>query len=564
MSFSGLILASNTMACSQTSLDVVGQNLSGAQVDGYTRQVAMQQTLTSGYSIDGSAQGFLNVSSEITKVTRYRDELTQAALRREMAAGGALEGLNGSMEQVAQILGDDSGMSIRSRLNEFWGAWNQAAQSPDNIAIRSQVLKYGETLAASIRQAATRLDGLGVQVESEMSNTVNTINSLLSDIAKLNQQVAPSGPTNINSNLLMDERDRLLDKLSKLVDVQVIPDEQNAVTIYLDGSPLVSAKNSYPISLQKNPDDSFSIIASSGREIFAKQGKLKGLMDFRTQYLDQYKTSLNDFALQLMNGVNDLHSTGYGLDSSTGLDFFSGTSSRDIAVSKIGARQIALSVPKLESMNNVNVPGVQISGVASIAGQAADFAVPPAVGGEFQVNGVSILWNDTDTLEQIAQKIKDTTGLSASFDSVSQKMKLSTPPGASTITVSDVSGNFSDFMLLSGAVTTGGEPGDGLNGQRILDLSYAALLGGVPPDKTLNQGMEELASSVAFDSGNISEGLNLQNQHIASIEERRSSQSGVSMNEELMDLLRYQRTFQSGAQLAKTVDEMIQSILALK
>lgn len=560
MNFAGLQLASNTMLNNQKALEIVGQNIANAQVEGYSRQEAIQEIVAYGYSIEPPESGVLSVSAKIATIARKRNEMMDASYRKESTMSGKVGVMSNLLTEASDILSDTSDLSLTNGLNEFWQSWNTASQNPEDLSLRSAILVKADILTQSIRMKARKLDDMTVQSDQLLTTTVDNINAIARDLAYINDQIIPSAQGNYQTNLLLDKRDLLLDQLTQLADVKIVGDVRDSVQVYINGSALVSGKNSYPISLEIQNDGTAHLYSSTGREIQVTGGELGGILEVRDNYLAGYKDELNTTAMALLNAVNEIHSSGYGLDGSTGLSFFQGTSANDIAVAPLNANQLALSVPKLQSTENINNDGNTISAAVTIGNQSTLFKVTPDVSGTVNINGTDVNWSDTDTIQDILNRIRQDTGLKAEFDADSQKIKLSEPPGSSTITISDTTGNFTQFAMLSTAVTTGGETGDGLNAIKLFDLAQTNVMG-TPPDRTINENYNNLSTKAGSDAETFIQASAIQEEYVSSINERRLAESGVSVDEELIDLIRYQRGFQAGARLASVVDEMLQTLI---
>jgi len=563
MNFFGLNLARNCLLNSSKSLEIIGQNITNSQVEGYTRQEAVQTPISYGYSIEPPSNGVISVGSKITEITRFRSGFVDANYRKELVTGGELSAESTYLEEISQIFTDDSSLGLSTLLNEFWQDWNEAAQSPEDTSIRDMVIESGSNLSQAIRLKSHKINEMTVRLDSEIESVVEQINSIAEKLASINDQIIQSAPRTSTVNSLLDQRDLLLDDLSELGGVQIVGSVNESVTVYFDGTPLVANKNVYKLEVQEDVDHNFHIYSSEGKELNAPGGKLKGLLDFRSDYLPAYQDELDEMSQGLIEEVNNAHKYGYGLDGSTGLDFFSGTGAADIEVSITEAEQIALSVPKLESTSNINVDGELIMPSETLADASAKFLTTPEANGTIDVNGVEITWQDTDSIQDILARIEENTGIRATFDTDTQTVLFSAPPDSSTITITDTDGNFTEFTNIQGAVTTGGEPGDGENGVRIFEISTKSVFGVPDPDETINDKYRNLVSKVGFETDMVKSRSEIQDDYVDSLYEMRLSESGVSLDEETINLMKYQRSFQAGARYATVIDEMLVSLINL-
>jgi len=567
MSFLALNIASQMMANSRMSLEIIGQNINNSQVKGYSRQEAVQ-SIDIAYKFAGSGNLTMGLGARISNIIRYRSNYLNENFRFENILTGEFEGKEYYLTEISEAFTDTSEFGIPFMLNDFWGAWNTAAQTPSDIALRKMVIEKGNSLARSIREKVNKINDMKDRLDTEIDGIVSRVNTLLRELASINDQVVTAQGSTYQTNVLLDKRDLMLDELSNLMDIQIVSSEEGSLSIYVDGAPLVSGKQAYELDLQKDASGDFHLMSAQGRELNVRSGKFAGLMDVRNNYLPGYMDEFDEMTTTLIEKVNNFHKYGYGIDGSTGLDFFSGTSASDIQVVLNNPESLALSVPSLTSTSNINVDGEKVSSIVPLINELADFITTPDPGGtgtgKFTVNGIEVTWDLNDTLDNILTRINTLTGIEVKFDSNSQKITLSMPIDSSTITVVDVAGNFGAFTNLSTAITEAGQPGDGLNGIRIFEISTTAVFGNPTPTVTINDKYKNLAALVGFDTQHAISSKNIQMQYLQSIDDLRSSESGVSVDEEVVKLTQYQRIFQAGAKLSNVVDKMFETLISMR
>ncbi|MCD4786546.1 MAG: flagellar hook-associated protein FlgK [Candidatus Eremiobacteraeota bacterium] len=563
MSLLGLNQAANCMLNSRKSLEITGLNITNSQVEGYTRQEAVQTPVITGYSVEAPGSNVVSVGAKISEITRFRSGFIDTNYRNESINAGELSAESTYLGEMSQIFTDDSELGLSNILNEFWQGWNDASRNPDDTIVRNMVIEEGNNLARAIRLKSQKMTETTARLDGEIESVVEEINTIAEKLASINDRIIQSAPTTTQINAMMDQRDLMLDQLSELVGVQILGSVKESLTIYLDGMPLIANKKVYKLDVQKDAFHNFHIYSSSGKELNITGGKLSGLLDIKTDYIPEYKNELDEMTVAIIEQVNIAHKFGYGLDGSTGLDFFNGTSASNIGMNITAAEQVALSVPKLVSTSNINVDGEQVMSSETLAAASAKFLTAPEAAGTINVNGVDIDWLDTDTIQDILAKIEEDTGIRSTFNIDSQEFLFSTPPDSSTITINDTAGNFTVFTNILGAVTTGGEPGDGENGIRIFEISAKPIFGAPDPNQTINDKYRNLVSKVGFETNTVKSKNEIQSDHVKSIYEMRQSESGVSIDEETINLMKYQRTFQAGARLASVIDEMLVSLISI-
>lgn len=557
MNFMGLSLATNTMLVNSRSLEIIGQNISNANTPGYSRQEAITELNPFGYNLGYPSNGSYSLGSKLTDIERYRSDILDDSFRSESSNQGMLEAKGKYLDQASEIFSEDSDYSLGTTLNAFWTSWNQAANNPEDKALREMVVSQGDILALSINQKSNKLTDLTVRVEKDIKSTVDEINSILEDLAKINYDVIRSVPNTFETNILLDRKDELIDKLSGLANIQVDKEVKDSIAIYLDGTPLISERDAMKLSVQEDVNGNYHIMSATGREINVSGGQLGGFMEVKSTLIPQYKAELDQWTQGLMTEVNNVHKYGYGLDGSTGLDFFRGTGAGDIDVNISNTNELALAVPRLTSSGSINTTGNLVSLSLTLQSQTASFEIPPDANGQIDINGVTVNWDDSQTFNQILNNIATATGITWKFDSVSQKLSFSAPVNSSDIVIADVTGNFSQFMKLDTATLVKGSPGDGENAIKMFELSEKQVFG----KETINSKYQTNISSIGYAAHFNSTSLETQNDFIGSLNEKRDSVAGVSIDEEVVLMMKYQRAFQVGARLASTIDEMLQSMI---
>jgi flagellar hook-associated protein 1 FlgK len=181
-------------------------------------------------------------------------------------------------------------------------------------------------------------------VDSQVTEKVTKINELITNIAEVNEKMAKMSTENPNS--LLDERDKDLDELSNYLNISIKKDDKNVVSITSNGIDLVSGGTPHLLKanyLQSDNEWALSVGTVNYKPV---NGELASAIEMRNTIIPDYETKLNDLISNVVTEVNNLHSTGYGLDDSTGNLFFTGTNASSIAVNSTlldDPKKIALS-----------------------------------------------------------------------------------------------------------------------------------------------------------------------------------------------------------------------------
>ena len=159
------------------------------------------------------------------------------------------------------------------------------------------------------------------------------INDLAQQIASLNVRISQVETLGQRANDLRDQRDLLLDELSRLARVTYYETPEGAINVFLGNRMLVFRDRAEQLSIEYDSDKFATIVwDSDGNPISGTSGELYGLQQARDVRLPQIVAELDELAGQIIVSVNAIHRIGFGLDNSTGLDFFLGSGLEDVVV----------------------------------------------------------------------------------------------------------------------------------------------------------------------------------------------------------------------------------------
>ena len=326
--FFGFDIARKALFTSQRSLDVVAHNIANANTPGYSRQEAIQAASAPFHYMSFNrpmTQGQIGTGVQIDEIRRIRDMFLDKQYRREMESLGEWEAKSMFIEKLEGIFNEPSSFGIRTVLDQFWGATQDLSKNPENITLRELVLQRGVALTETIKHLYRQLDTLQVETNHRIQVRVDEVNTLAKQIADLNGQIHRSESGGDIANDLRDKRDLLIDKLSKLINIQVHENQQGEVTILANGIGIVNHVKHITIdATQKNPSTNLSELkwADTNMKVTLKSGEIFGLLEMRDNVIPEYMDKLNDIAGSLIADINFVHRQGYGLNNDTGYDFF--------------------------------------------------------------------------------------------------------------------------------------------------------------------------------------------------------------------------------------------------
>ncbi|MDQ2735822.1 MAG: flagellar hook-associated protein FlgK, partial [Pseudomonadota bacterium] len=232
MSISSLLnIGSRAMAASYAQLTVTGNNIANANTPGYSRQSADLETSFS----QQTGAGFFGSGVDVKTVTRAHSDF----LTREVSTSTAIAAADGArstqLQQLENVFPTDQaglGYAAQQAFNSFV----DIANSPQDPSARQVTLSSLGDMANDFANASSQIDSQQAGVADELRTSVASVNSLTSQIAALNKQIAAAQSSGNTPNSLLDQRDTAMNNLSQLVQVTTVASADGTVGVYLGGS----------------------------------------------------------------------------------------------------------------------------------------------------------------------------------------------------------------------------------------------------------------------------------------------------------------------------------------
>ena len=248
---SALATAMSGLRANQAALSIVSGNIANAQTPGYVTQTANQIEVASGG--DGT-------SVQVTGVNRQLDLFVQSQLRTETSGGAYADQMSNILSQLQNVYGTPGGAgTIETSYSNFTTALQALSTSQGSQSAQTTALAAAQSLAQTLNSTTQGIQALRSNVQQDIGTSVARANTDMSQIATINSQLQGLSSTDPAAATLMDQRDNAISDLSKLVDVHVVTDSSNQANVFttsgtqLVGGPLASTMNfSAPASLTAN------------------------------------------------------------------------------------------------------------------------------------------------------------------------------------------------------------------------------------------------------------------------------------------------------------------------
>jgi flagellar hook-associated protein 1 FlgK len=267
------------------------------------------------------------------------------------------------LTQLETVLSDDNS-SLSGGFDNFFAALNEATTSPDDSALREQVISESGALALRVDNTLDYIDSQSSEIVSQEQAMVAQVNTLTSGIASYNQQITEAEANGDNASALYDARDQMVEELSGIMDVQVnIDDEGNYNVTLQNGQPLVSGQESSTLELETNADGTQSMSLTFAGTTSSMNtdtgGSLGALFDYQNEVLTPLTGTINSMAEQFADAVNTQLAQGYDLNGNPGEPLFiydENSSDGPLEVNPdITADELAFSSSPDESGNSDNL-----------------------------------------------------------------------------------------------------------------------------------------------------------------------------------------------------------------
>lgn len=298
--FGSLEVARSGLYVNERALHVTGHNISNVNTPGFTRQQAIMATAR--YETYGKFQ--LGLGADIQQVRQIRHMFLDNLYRKESTPLGYYETRYKTFQDIQAILGEPSEDGLQNTINRFWDSWQELAKDPSSLTARALVRQRAQSLVAHFNHIGQQLDKLQMDLDNEIKVRVAEINDITQKIARLNTLIAQTELAGDNANDYNDQRNLLMDKLSRLVDCDMHVMSDGQVDIVIGGRFIVSKNKAFPVTLERNYSDSgFSAPYVNGEPLKVKGGVLKGLLESRGEVRFHQGSLTNGGAVDKINLV---------------------------------------------------------------------------------------------------------------------------------------------------------------------------------------------------------------------------------------------------------------------
>jgi flagellar hook-associated protein 1 len=326
--FSGIEIGKRSLITHQIGLSTIGHNLSNASAEGYSRQRVQLGAVSPIYRPQlnrAETPGQIGQGVEVQSVERVRDQLLEGRIVAQANGEGYWGARDKYLLMVEQVYNEPTDSSVRAAMDRFWEGWQELSLHPEQMATRSAVLQRGEAVIEGIQQRYRSLDRIRTMLDDDIRGTVQRVNEQLREIAELNKEIVKVEAAGDNPNDLLDRRDLLVERLSQLIDVTVDNRDPDEFSVHTAGFHVVQGGIARPFRIEPNPQNegmSNVVWDFSGEDAHFRGGKLSALVELRDGDVRSEIQNLDNMAINFIDLVNEVHRAGVGMNGETGNDFF--------------------------------------------------------------------------------------------------------------------------------------------------------------------------------------------------------------------------------------------------
>lgn len=565
----------SALSASQIALQVTGDNIANAATPGFTRRVVglaavRGQTIGAGVNVGRGV--------ELQAVRRQIDTALESRLRDALGQHSASLDDQNILLQIEALVSDLDGAGLSSQLARFFNTFSELANNPSASETRAVIVQEGASLASFVRRLRSDLSNIRAQIDVQVGTLAERANGLLSEIAGLNRSITTAEQGGAENPALRDRRDGLLAELSTLIEISTIERSDGAIDVYVGSAPLVAGPQSNGLTSRIRTVNGESrlevLVASSLEKLAPDSGRVGALLRQRNGATTDAIDDLDTLAANLVFEVNKLHSAGRsfpGLTDTTGWQ-----------QTPLADQSRAFNDPQNTTWSAL--PFAPRSGVVTVL--VTDKATGLVQRREIAVDldGVdasgALGYTGDTTLQSLVADLDGVPNLNAQITS-DGRLRLTADAGFEFGFESDSSGalaalGINTYFTGTNAqnidvraelkanpqlVVAGRHAGSNEVALAIAGLRSAGVesLSGV----SLDESWRRVVERVSVDAAGSETKAKAADQVRQSLEAQRYAISGVSIDEESLNLISYQRQYQAAARFISTVDDLTQILLQL-
>lgn len=524
--FTGLEVSKRALFTQQAALNTTGHNIANANTEGYSRQV-VNMVASRPIEFPGlqnsTVPGQMGQGVEFDSITRVREKFLDSQYQNENKDLGDWSVRKDTLDKLEAIINEPSDTGIRQTIEGFWNAWQELSKTPENTTARVLVKERALAMTDAFNQTSRQLNDLSNDLTENIEVKVNQANQYVSQIAHLNEEIYRVEGLGDNANDLRDQRDLLMDNLSQIVNISYTEDERG-YNVSMGNTPLVTGKDVSTVMSR----GSLEAAAAAGGDL--KSGEIYGLIQSRDYYVSNYQFQLNSMINTLVQG--DLKTTlpeGMVVPAGTTLTLVNadGTTTQKQFNGTLKERTLGANTDVIvKGFNGLHELGY--SSTSPLKSGVPFFTLKPGTT-SFDASSITVnpdIVNDVSNLSSSARTFIDTDGV--------EKV---------------VKGNNDMALLLAGV--------------RNNKVNFDPSSSGKPVlmDGTFDEFFRSIVGELGVQSQEATRQATNQQILVDQVDSRRQAVSGVSLDEEMANMIKFQHAYNAAARALTTFDECLDKVI---
>jgi flagellar hook-associated protein 1 FlgK len=557
-------MAGNSLQANQIAVQVVGQNIANANTIGYIQQNVVLQpgpTQNIGTLLLGSGV-------EVQGVQQQLDKFLEGRLRDAMSDQSSTSTQQSTYTQLEQIVNALGSSSLGTAMTNFFSSISQVLNSPQDVSTQNQVVLQGQTLTNTINNMAQQVSSLRGNLNQQVVGMAGQINQLTSEIATLNGQIAllhGGAGGQSGGGGLQDQQLTALESLAQLTNIQVQDNADGTVNVYVGGNYLVYGSNVNQVNVAYDAGGGMNTaqlqIAGSNASLDPTSGQLAGLLTSRDTVLGGFLDTLNNFSQTLADEFNKVYSSGQGLTGYQQLTSQNAVDSPTLALDQAGLSCTPQNGDFQLLVKNTQTGLTQTTDIpVNLSGEGNNLTLDGLAAELNQVSGITASVTTGNQLSIRCSSPNEQFAFSSDNSGVLAALGLNTfftGSSASGLSVNSTVAN--DPSLL--AASSGGIGTDTNNATTLANFADQPLAsqGG----NTLTDLYDNMTSDLAQASATAASSAQGAQSFCSTLSSQKASESGVSLDDQTIQLMGYQRAYQASANYIQTIQQMFQTLLQI-
>lgn len=576
--FSVMRIGESALYAFRVGLQVTSNNIANADTPDYSRQEVILQENQTGIRIK---EGILGTGVKVARIISLRDNSLINDLHTKTGDYYDYATRRPLIDELESIFNNDEDFGLNAVMDKFWSAWGDLANRPDGAGERSAVLETGATLANYFQDINGQLEIKKTNLTTQLDAGVTRINELVESIAAANERIYHMELTGAEASEARDQRDGLVKELATYVGVNYYEDEDGMLSISLsNGKTLVNKLTTFQMEF----DSSGAItINSDGADITSQiqGGQMGAWIEIRDVVIEQYQANLNELAKGVISAVNKVHQNGVGLEALTEV-----TGSTIVTDADVPLASAASGIDFYDEIQDGYFKVFVYDSNGDVVSHRIDVTTNTSLNDVIaqlnNITGVTAVQNDTGKLN-----ISSNLGYSFAFGEVDTEqsnmlMALGVNTFFSGYNAGDMAVNYevasNQNKVNAGIVDpkTGNiDPGDNKMALMIEDVQnqkldfqkYTYIRDQAPGVETVTTTLTDYLGAMLSELGVIQNDYAANEDYndlmVTQVQDLIAEKSGVNLDEEMLNLLMYQRAYQGAARIITTADEMLQTLLQM-